>query len=330
MQLEEMVEWLKAQDHNDRVPMWVISYNRLDAPTLLKMKQYERTDDINVLVRESQREMYEAAFPELTIHCLPDDTINSCGAARWGAFDLALQMGHDQVIMLDDDVLQFRFMYEREKTRGPNAGELCSGVASTSIGEDYFGSLLAMEEAAITGFGALGRGVSVEQPKVVVGGMIKRHMSFALSNNQTRYILNGGATPRQVMFWNVGRMALNDVRLNLKHFGVTGEDIGLMATVLEKGLDVFCSPSFAFDHWPEDVNLTRSTIRDENTLPLFMEYEYDVLQEYEIGPNYLKEKAIPGSPHGWKDVAWAKLAKFRGEPMQRVMWELDSLRDQLI
>src|SRR5690606_638699 len=114
------------------------------------------------------------------------------------------------------------------------------------------------------------------------------------------------------------------------HFGVTGEDIGLMASVLERGLDVFCSPSFAFDHWPEDVNLERSTIRDHSTLPLFMEYEYEVLQQYEIGANYLKEKRIPGSAHGWKDVAWAKLAKHRGVPSERVMWAIDGLRAGLI
>lgn len=125
MQLEEMVLWVKTRDKADRVPMWVISYNRLDAPTLLKMRQYERTDDINVLVRESQRRAYETTFPELTIHSLPDERIDSCGAARWGAYDLARELGHDEVIMLDDDVLQFRFMYERAKVQGPNAGEMC-------------------------------------------------------------------------------------------------------------------------------------------------------------------------------------------------------------
>lgn len=330
MQLEEMVEWVKSHDKADRVPMWVISYNRLDAPTLLKMRQYERTDDINVLVRESQRAGYESAFPMLNIHTLPDERIDSCGAARWGAYDLARELGQDEVIMLDDDVLQFRFMYERAKVQGPNVGEMCSGVASTTDAEDHFGSLIALEEASITAFGALGRQVFEEQPKTVVGGMIKRHMSFAISNHQTRYVLNGGATPRQVMIWNTERMEHNGVRLNLEHFGVTGEDIGLMASVLERGLDVFCSPSFAFDHWPEDVNLERSTIRDHSTLPLFMEYEYEVLQQYEIGANYLKEKRIPGSAHGWKDVAWAKLAKHRGVPSERVMWGVDELRAGLI
>lgn len=326
MQLEEMVLWVKTRDKADRVPMWVISYNRLDAPTLLKMRQYERTDDINVLVRESQRRAYETTFPELTIHSLPDERIDSCGAARWGAYDLARELGHDEVIMLDDDVLQFRFMYERAKVQGPNAGEMCSGVASTTDAETHFGSLIALEEASITAFGMLGRRVFEEQPKAVVGGMIKRHMSFAISNHQTRYVLNGGATPRQVMIWHTARMEQHGVRLNLQHFGVTGEDIGLMATVLEKGLDVFSCPSFAFDHWPEDVNLERSTIRDHSTLPLFMEYEYEVLQQYEIGANYLKEKRIPGSPHGWKDVAWAKLAKHRGVPSERVLWATDRER----
>jgi hypothetical protein len=230
------------------------------------------------------------------------------------------------VIMLDDDVLQFRFMYQRAKVQGKNVGELCSGVASATDAEEFFGTLVAMEEASITAFGRLGLEVFDEQPRAVVGGMIKRHMSFAIENHRTRYTLNGGATPRQSMIWNTARMEEHDIRLNLEHFGVTGEDIGLMATVLEAGLDVFCTPSFAFDHWPEDVNLEKSVIRDESTLPLFMEYEYEVLQNYEIGPNYLKEKRIPGSEHGWKDVSWQKLAKFRGQPTQRFDWPADAER----
>lgn len=329
MLLHEMVEWVKSQDKNDRVPMWVISYNRLDAPTLLKMQNYERTDDIYVLVRGEQYEAYRKAFPMLQIMALPAEQIGSCGAARWGAFDLARELGQDEVIMLDDDVLQFRFMYQRAKVQGRNIGELCSGVASTTDAEEYFGTLVAMEEASITAFGRLGMEVFAEQPKAVVGGMIKRHMSFAIENHRTRYILNGGATPRQAMIWNAARMEEHGIRLNIEHFGVTGEDIGLMATVLENGLDVFSTPSFAFDHWPEDVNLERSVIRDESTLPLFMEYEYDILQEYEIGPNYLKEKAIPGSAHGWKDVSWQKLAKFRGQPTQRFYWPADVERREM-
>ncbi len=326
MLLEEMVGWVQSHDKNDRVPMYVISYNRLDAPTLLKMAQYERTDDIYVVVRDSQAEAYAETFPMLQVVSLPDEDINSCGAARWGAFDIARHYGHDEVIMLDDDVLQFRFMYQRAKVQGKNVGELCSGVASATDGDYWFGGLIPMEEASIGAFGMLGREVFDEQPLAVVGGMIKRHMSFAIENHRTRYTLNGGATPRQTMIWNTARMEEYGVRLNLEHFGVTGEDIGLMATVLEKGLDVFSTPSFAFDHWPEDINLEKSVIRDESTLPLFMEYEYDILQQYEIGPNYLKEKAIPGSPHGWKDVSWQKLAKFRGRPTQRFDWPEDAQR----
>ena len=126
MLLHEMVEWVKSHDKNDRVPMYVISYNRLDAPTLLKMQHYERTDDIHVIVRQSQRDEYERAFPMFNITALADDRIDSCGAARWGAFDVTRAYGHDEVIMLDDDVLQFRFMYQRAKVQGKNVGELCS------------------------------------------------------------------------------------------------------------------------------------------------------------------------------------------------------------
>jgi hypothetical protein len=51
-----------------------------------------------------------------------------------------------------------------------------------------------------------------------------------------------------------------------------------------------------------------------------------VQQKHYERHNYLKEKAIPGSAHGWKDVSWQKLAKFRGQPTQRFDWAMDAYR----
>ncbi len=101
MNKEEMYHHLHRVDKGDRLPVWVISYNRYDAPTLTRMAGWERLDDVHVVVRASQFAEYRRAFPYLTHEALPDEQINSCGAARWGAYDLARGGGHTRAVMLD-------------------------------------------------------------------------------------------------------------------------------------------------------------------------------------------------------------------------------------
>lgn len=62
---EEMFNTLAHADKGDRLPMWVISYNRFDASTLTKMSEWERLDDIHIVVRKSQFSEYRRAFPSL-------------------------------------------------------------------------------------------------------------------------------------------------------------------------------------------------------------------------------------------------------------------------
>ena len=72
---DEMFHHLHAVDHNDRIPVWVISYNRYDAPTLTRMNEWERLDDVHVVVRESQVAEYRRAFPALQFEPLPDERV---------------------------------------------------------------------------------------------------------------------------------------------------------------------------------------------------------------------------------------------------------------
>ena len=103
MKNAEMKEWLLGLDVEERLPLWVISYNRAGtAPFLRLLKEHARKhDDINVVVRRSQRDAYQAAYPTMNIRPLPDDTIPNCGSARWGAADLAWELGNDVVLIGD-------------------------------------------------------------------------------------------------------------------------------------------------------------------------------------------------------------------------------------
>ena len=322
---DEMFHRLYQAGEEDRLPMWVISYNRYDAPTLTRMAEWNRLDDVHVVVRESQAGEYRKAFPTLRFEPLPDDQINSCGAARWGAYDLAREYGHDRAIMLDDDLLQFRPLYQHHFVRGPNAGMPCSRVFDRDdIAE--FGGLAALEEAAVTLMGQVASATFDEEPKAVIGTAIKRLRSFDNRNHQTRYFLNGGSTPRQWTVWDLKRLEDNGIRLNLDQFGIVGEDVGFLATLFQAGMDAFTMPSFAFEHWVESVNETKSLIRTTDNRAILSEHEYRCLREYEMGDNYLRVCPKGGDEYEWGEVDWRALKKYRGSEMKRVLWESDQDR----
>lgn len=318
---EEMLSYLAALDLNSRLPIYVISYGRAGtAPLLNNATKWTRQDDVNVVVRVSQAAEYRAAYPTFNIRPLPDDMIPSCGAARWGALDLALLTdGEEEAILMDDDVLHTRFLFQREFFTGKNAGLECSGhntLEDTSILPDT-------EERVVAAMGQVGREVFAAHPNAVLGSMIKQHMSFSYKNHRTKYVLNGGATPRQAMVWHPGRLADHGVRLDLEKFGVHGEDIGAIAAILAAGLDCFSMPSFVLDHWPEAVNINRSSIRNAETAARFHAEELEALMEYPIR-DYLRQKRskIDGS-YEWGDVNWAALHRIRGTEALWVPWHED-------
>lgn len=326
---DEMFHHLHAVDHNDRLPVWVISYNRFDAPTLTRINEWERTDNVHVVVRESQVAEYRRHFPALRFEALPDDQIGSCGAARWGAYDLAREYGHQRAVMLDDDLLQFRPLYQHHFVRGPNAGMPCSRVFDK---EDImeFGGVIALEEATVTMFGLVADMTFDEEPTAVIGTSIKRLRSFDNRNQQTRYLLNGGSTPRQWTAWDLERLEENHIRLNLDEFGVVGEDVGFLATLFQAGMDAFTMPSFAYEHWVESVNETKSLIRTADNRAILSEHEYSMLLRYDMGNHYLRVCPRGGDEYEWGEVDWRGLNKYRGTKQKRVLWDSDQDRaDQM-
>lgn len=328
---DELLHHLYRADKGDRPPIWVISYGRYDAPTLTRMAGWERLDDVHVVVRESQAAEYRRAFPYLNIEALPDERINSCGAARWGAYDTARELGHDRAVMLDDDLLQFRPLYQYHFVRGPNAGAPCSRVFDKNDIEE-FGGVELLEEATLTMMGLTASRVFDEEPKTVIGTAIKRLRSFDNRNHQTRYLLNGGATPRQCTVWELARLEEHGVRLNLDHFGVVGEDVGFLAQLFQAGLDAFTMPSFAYDYIAnEGANRNKegdaySTIRQPGVAALLSEHEYRCLRLYDMGDNYLRVCPKGGDEYEWGEVDWRRLAKFRGSETRRVLWDDDQER----
>jgi len=317
MMKEEMSDWLMSLAPEDRLPLWFISYDRAGtAPMLNTAHKWGTAELVNVVVRESQAKAYRAAYPKFQIHGLPDDEISSAGEARWGAADLAYALGNDAVLMFDDDVLALNFMFNGFIGSGPNAGTECT--KHSLVGDHKTDPQLA--ERILTGFSEMGREVHVTHPDAILGGMIKQHMSFSPRNHRTKYILNGGATARQVMIWNLKRADELDIRLNQDLFARHGEDIGFSAEILKAGADCWATPSFSFHHWPEDINIHRSVVRNAGNAKELHEEEWAALQQYPI-KDYLRiKRSMIDNSYEWGDVNWKALGKLRGKPSLYVPW----------
>lgn len=319
-----MLEFLTGLDKNDRLPIWVISHMRAgSAPTLERMKYWERQDDIHVLVRESQAAEYRRCYPAMTIMTARDTEISNCGSARQMAVDLAL-MFSDRVVMMDDDVLRMQFLYYGEIASGANAGQPCSRRS----GQAEMDAVPDLEELVLSGACAVAQEAFAANSRAVIGGLIKQHMSFGAQLHETKYLVNQGVTPRQAMVWDVERMGAFGIRLDLNDFGVHGEDLGWMAAALAADADCFSLPSFTYDHWPEAVNIEKSMIRNAKNATRLHAEEWEALQHYPI-KDYLRVKLDLVGNYEWGDINWQKLNKARGTKPIRVKWNDEILGELL-
>lgn len=322
MNRQDMIDMLSTLE--DRYPIWIISYSRAGtAPLLNAALSWRKQGDVNVVVRQSQADDYRSAYPRMTIRPLPDDEIDCVGKARWAAAELAYTLGNDIILMMDDDILSLRFLFQREFMRGQNVGKECSGHSGLVDLE----SLPDLPERVLAGISAVAREAFEADPTLIMGGAIKQHMSFDYRNHRTKYIINGGVTPRQVMVWNLARMDLYGVALNTERFGIHGDDIGIVAEVLKAGGSCFAMPSFAYEHWPESINIKTSVVRNADNKQALHEFEWESLQMYPI-KDYLRAKrsVIDGS-YEWGDVNWKALSKIRGVPSIRAGWDPDQPPD---
>lgn len=316
-----MLAWLASLPTTARYPTWLVSHARADgAPLLDRMRTEWATPDHNIhlMVRGSEADAYRALCPFATVHTLPYPDDEDCvGAARWAAVERAAELGHRRILMLDDDILQVRFMFKRHITKGKNQGAECSG---THTKEDA-AVLPYIEEHVLAGFCTVAEEVLETNPLAMMGGMLKRHMSFSASNHQTKYVVNGGVTPKQVQVWDVQRMLDRGVRLDTDLFGRHGDDIGLVADVLANGGQCWAEPSFVYDVWSEDVNVERSVVRNAGNLRALHALEYFGLQHYPV-KNYLRERrSKEDGSFEWAEVDWRKYHKQHGTEPYRVFWD---------
>lgn len=316
MLFNEMLTWLDNQP--PRLPVWTFSYNRAGtAPFLESMRDWASRDDIHIVVRGSQVREYREAYPWATLHEV-DDAVDCVGYSRQAALDYAVLEGHELIILVDDDLTNTGWLFQGHIKSGKNAGQPCSS-RTRKAGN--------VAEQVLTGISEVSRQVVADNPEAVLGGGVKQHGAFGDHLHRTMYRINGGVTPKQLMVAAPLRLAKAGVRLNIDLFGRHGDDIGLIAEILQSGLSCWAMPSFVYDVWSENQNILKSVVRNPDTAPALHAEEWEALQQYPI-KDYLRiKRSIVDGSFEWADVDWRKYAKITGETSRTVSWPLDEARD---
>lgn len=315
-----------SHDLDSMMPVFVISHDRVGSAVLLNRANdtpWPRPDLINVVVHERFEADYRMRYPRLTIHTHREP--DGCGRARWAAARIAYGLGHERVAMLDDDVVCVEFKYRSQIQSGPNAGK----ESSYTSGAKETGAVRGFEQHVLAGAGAIAHEAFDDNPNAMIGGMIKKHMSFRAANHREKYVINSRVTPRQVMFWDLGRIFAAGLSLDQERFGWTGEDIGNVDLVLSSGHDCFALPSYVHDHWSEAINVDRSLVRNRETKREILDLDLENFRTLPIFKHLRLKYDLIGN-YEWADVNWQSLGKERGVKPKVVLWDEAAVLDELV
>lgn len=108
-----------------KFPVTIPGYNRPELPTLKNLRVLDYTEECNwpfiIIVRDSQREMYEEAtkqYKYVTIKSFPDMLINNAGAVRRTTQKWLNSIGVKATFQMDDDVSYLGYSYASRKEDG--------------------------------------------------------------------------------------------------------------------------------------------------------------------------------------------------------------------
>lgn len=311
------------------VPIWLCSFERADEA--LTLERLNRTQPwfanrVHVLVLEEDQAAYKANYPKVNIHPVHRSQLSPVGRAKQLVLDTAYHVfNHDRIIMMDDDLNEFNILTQSFTGWGKNVGAESSRGFTRQEREDF----PLFYEGLFTLFSKVGEDACAHDPAVVQGSAIKRHMSFDYKNHRTKFTISGGVSPRQLIFFDLARLNKIGAEVDQRYFQRHGDDIGLVAAILQNGGKCFAAPSFIYDTYSEDVNIYKSKIRSAATKSELHAEERAGLECYDIR-YYLREKmSIIDGTYEWGDVNWQKYAKHTGNKPVKVYWEPDGTAPQL-
>lgn len=229
-------------------PIYVPSYNRAgDAPLLdiLAKASSSIQRKVHVIVRNEQREAYQAAYPwaKVISHRGP----YGVGPARARALRDAELRGHERIVMIDDDVVHISLMEMTVNENGKPHTRRWSEKLAGQPTEEHLPRALAVachladrvfEIETEASYGSGRQGLFSGDVDTSVGA-----------------IMDKGGFPACLLFFDMARFSWRECP---EPFRLHGEDLSMFLDNLVEGRYAFVLPSVAYD--------TKNGI--ESTIPL--------------------------------------------------------------
>ena len=119
MWTEELYERAYECVEDRKWPVIIPSYNRpcFETQKLFKFTECENWP-VYVVIRESQRELYNVKYPYVTYIIVPDNVISNIGNTRAFIVRFATKKGFDHIFMLDDDMKSFKYSVAATTKKG--------------------------------------------------------------------------------------------------------------------------------------------------------------------------------------------------------------------
>ena len=297
----------RVRDAKRVFPIFIPSFKRWehkDSITLSKLFKdcsEELKNKVYVFVRQEQLSKYEQSYKGWGYNfvALPKmDGVKLADTLQY-MLDYAKENRMPHIMSLDDDITHLYFLYR----------------------EGVYTHHNKVEDMNIEGVVRLACDISYEifkdNENTVFGALRRRTFCQGPENSEVKYWINGGQTPRGVVFYDVKRAFAFGIKHN-KIFNPTGTDMGIIAESLQAGADLFSIPSLAYWMVDEKIN---SVMRDNTNRKQLALYEYEQFQKYPL-KDYLKvNQRYDDGQYAFGDMDWVKFHKLYPERIKRkVLW----------
>lgn len=285
-------------------PVFVLSHARLDVPVFKTIPELHRY--ATLVVPEEKYDAYQAKWPYTKIVTIPEGQYGverGVAQARQFVLDEAEALGHDRVVILDDDITGISMQYEAEDGKATSAFVAKVGAERSTYTLGVFAWTLDILSQLME-----------DNETVVIAGPQNRNDQRTLDAAQARYDINYGRMPIGFVMWDLARFKKYAGSLDMR-YNRHGEDLWATMTILHNGGSYGRVPSVLVSYYDEH---TQSTLKTPETEHLIRQAEYDrILTE------------------DWKDkvrVKWDILDRFAGAapnlrlfrdtaPFKRVLWD---------
>lgn len=310
---KDMLTELKNTSEKDLFPIFIPSYNRSHDVRVWDKILYDFTpaalEKVFLVVRTEQYKSYKREYPKANYVLIPENTVTGVGSTRNFILEYCIEHRIPYAIDMDDDIKLLNYLFITHA----QSGALTSHHPRMIEYQNHPIRKQQILQLACK----ISKEVFKADKRAILGNIRKQHFSQSPENSQIKYQINTAVTPRQIQIYNIKRVYKHSIRVP-EEFNKHGDDIGVVAYILDKGFDCFNIPCLCYDYVDEKTNsVVRNPAKENRELHRL---EYAGLQNYAIR-DYLKWSfKFPDGEYMFGDVNWRNYHKLNDSERIRVFW----------